>query len=195
MLKSFLLIFFTFIGFANLSQAETLYIFGGAGFSHYEINEKDKTEINSKLTSLGFGSAETTTDAENLSYKFGAGIKIPLLFSIEGSYENLGSIDFKSTTTSPSETISAKAEIRGISIDLLKNVGPLAVSAGVMSLSDNIEISTSKGNIDLPIDKIVLPKLGAKFRLKNYRIEYTRVFITPSSHLNSIIVSYVLDIF
>ena len=57
--------FFIFIGFANLSNAETLYIFGGAGFSQYEINEKDKTEINSRLTSLGFGSAETTTDAEN----------------------------------------------------------------------------------------------------------------------------------
>ena len=58
-----------------------------------------------------------------------------------------------------------------------------------------LDVATSKGNIDLPIDKIVLPKLGAKFRFKSYRIEYTRVFITPSSHLNSIIISYVLDIF
>ena len=96
--KKVIAIFFIFIwSFANISQAETLYLFGGVGISDYEIATKDKSEINNKLTSLGFGSANTVTDTENLSHKFGVGVKIPLLLSIEASYENLGEISFNST--------------------------------------------------------------------------------------------------
>lgn len=195
MYKISLFLFLFLWSFANFSHAKTLYLFGGVGISDYNIATKDKTEINNKLTSLGFGSAKTNTDTQNLSHKFGVGVKIPLLLSIETSYENLGKISFNTTTTTPSETLTGKAEIRGVSIDLLKGLGPLAVSGGFLRITDTIQITSSKGDVDVPIDKILIPKIGVKLKYQNYRLEYNRVFITPNSHVNSIMLSYIFELF
>ena len=80
--------------FSNPSYSENLYLFSSIGYSDYQINLKDKTEINNKLTGIGFGSATTSIVTDNVAYKVGFGLRVPLLFIVEGSYVNYGKIKF-----------------------------------------------------------------------------------------------------
>lgn len=189
----FLLFFFLNLFFSRLSYSETIYLIGSLGTSSYSIDNKDKTEINNKLIALGFSDASTSVKTEDLSYKLGLGIKLPLLFSIESSYANLGEIKFTSETT-PAETITADAKIRGVSLDILKGLGPFSLSAGFMRLDDTIKISSSRGSVDVPVDKMLIPKVGANIKLSNYRLEYSRIFITPNSEINSLMISYIFNL-
>jgi hypothetical protein len=189
----FLLFLFLNLFFSRLSYSETIYLIGSLGTSSYSIDNKDKTEINNKLIALGFSDASTSVKTEDLSYKLGLGIKLPLLFSIESSYANLGEIKFTSETT-PAETITADAKIRGVSLDILKGLGPFSLSAGFMRLDDTIKISSSRGSVDVPVDKMLIPKVGANIKLSNYRLEYSRIFITPNSEINSLMISYIFNL-
>ena len=181
--------------YSNSSNSENLYLFSSIGIADYEINSKDKTEINNKLTSIGFGSATTSSDTNNLTYKVGFGLKVPLNFFVEGSYVNYGKIKFSATTTSPSESLSADVAVKGFSADLLKQLGPFDLTAGFMMVDDDIVISSSKGNVDVPIDEFILPKIGTNFKFNDYRFELNRIFITPNSHVNSFMIGYVVNIF
>jgi len=195
MRKRFISLFLFSILFSNPSYSENLYLFSSIGYSDYQINLKDKTEINNKLTDIGFGSATTSTDTDNLAYKVGFGLRVPLFFVVEGSYVNYGNLNFKTTTTSPSESFSADVPIKGLSLDLLQNLGPFAVSAGLMMVEDDITIPSSLGNINVPIDKLLIPKIGANLKYNNYRLEFNRIFITPNSQIDSLMIGYVFDIF
>ena len=195
MRKRFISLFLFSILFSNPSYSENLYLFSSIGYSDYQINLKDKTEINNKLTDIGFGSATTSTDTDNLAYKVGFGLRVPLFFVVEGSYVNYGNLNFKTTTTSPSESFSADVPIKGLSLDLLQNLGPFAVSAGLMMVEDDVTIDTSLGNINVPIDKLLIPKIGANLKYNNYRLEFNRIFITPNSQIDSLMIGYVFDIF
>ena len=195
MVKCFIFLLLFIILYSNSSNSENLYLFSSIGFVDYQINSKDKTEINNKLTGIGFGSATTSSDTDNLAYKVGFGFKVPLNFFVEGSYVNYGKIKFLSTTTSPSESLSADVEIKGLSADLLKSIGPFALSAGLMMVEDDINISSSKGNVDVPIDEFILPKIGAHLKYNDYRFELNRIFITPNSHINSFMIGYSFDLY
>ena len=166
-----------------------------ANTSNIVITKKDTTEINNKLTSIGFGSATTSTDTDNLAYKVGFGLRVPLFFIVEGSYVNYGNLNFKTTTTSPSESLSVDVPVKGLSLDLLQSLGPFAVSAGLMMVEDDVTIHTSLGNINVPIDKLLIPKIGANLKYNNYRLEFNRIFITPNSQIDSLMIGYVFDIF
>ena len=65
----------------------------------------------------------------------------------------------------------------------------------IMIVEDDITISSSKGNVDVPIDKFILPKIGANFKYNDYRFEFNRIFITPNSQINSFMIGYVFNIF
>ena len=195
MRKCLISIFLFSILFSSPCYSENLYLFSSIGYSDYQINLKDTTEINNKLTSIGFGSATTSTDTDNLAYKVGFGLRVPLFFIVEGSYVNYGNLNFKTTTTSPSESFSADVAIKGLSLDLLQNLGPFAVSAGLMMVEDDITIPSSLGNINVPIDKFLIPKVGANLKYNNYRLEFNRIFITPNSQIDSLMIGYVFNIF
>ena len=195
MRKCLISIFLLSILFSSPSYSENLYLFSSIGYSDYQINLKDTTEINNKLTSIGFGSATTSTDTDNLAYKVGFGLRVPLFFVVEGSYVNYGNLNFKTTTTSPSESLSADVPIKGLSLDLLQSLGPFAVSAGLMMVEDDITIPSSLGNINVPIDKLLIPKIGANLKYNNYRLEFNRIFITPNSQIDSLMIGYVFNIF
>ena len=195
MRKCLISIFLFSILFSSPSYSENLYLFSSIGYSDYQINLKDTTEINNKLTSIGFGSATTSTDTDNLAYKVGFGLRVPLFFIVEGSYVNYGNLLFKTTTTSPSESLSVDVPLKGLSLDLLQNLGPFAVSAGLMMVEDDITIPSSLGNINVPIDKLLIPKIGANLKYNNYRLEFNRIFITPNSQIDSLMIGYVFDIF
>ena len=195
MRKCYISLFLFIILYSNSSNSENLYLFSSIGFADYQINSKDKTEINNKFTGIGFGSATTSSDTDNLVYKVGFGLRVPLNFFVEGSYVNYGKIKFSSTTTSPTESLSANVVMKGLSANLLKSLGPFALSAGFMMVEDDIAISSSKGNVDIPIDKFILPKIGANLKYNDYRFEFNRIFITPNSQINSFMIGYVFNIF
>ena len=194
MRKCFISLFLFSILFSNPSYSENLYLFSSIGYSDYQINLKDKTEINNKLTGIGFGSATTSTVTDNLAYKVGFGLRVPLFISVEGSYVNYGNLLFKTTTTSPSEALLAEVAVKGLSLDILQSLGPLAVSAGLMMVEDDIAIISSKGNINIPIDKFLIPKIGLNLKYNDYRFEFNRIFITPNSQVDSFMIGYVFNI-
>jgi hypothetical protein len=195
MRKCFIALFLSSILFSNPSYSDDLYLFSSIGYSDYQINLKDKTEINNKLTSIGFGSAATSIETDNLAYRVGFGLKIPFFFTLEGSYINFGNLNFKTTTTSPSESLSANVALKGLSLDVLQSLGPIAASAGLMMVEDDIAIVSSKGNINVPIDKLLIPKIGVNLKYSDYRVEFNRIFITPNSKIDSLMIGYVFDIF
>ena len=195
MRKCFSSFFLFILLFSNPSYSENLYLFSSIGYSDYQINLKDTTEINNKLTGIGFGSATTSTDTDNLAYKVGFGLRVPLFFIVEGSYVNYGNLLFKTTTSSPSEALLAEVAVKGLSLDILQSLGPLAVSAGLMMVEDDIAIISSKGNIKIPIDKFLIPKIGVNLKYNNYRLEFNRIFITPNSQIDSLMIGYVFNIF
>ena len=195
MKKCFISLFLFSILFSNPSYSENLYLFSSIGYSDYQVNLKDKTEINNKLTGIGFGSATTSIGTDDLAYKVGFGLRVPLFFTVEGSYVNYGNLNFKTTTTSPSESLSADVEFKGLSVDILQSLGPFAASAGLMMVEDDIVIISSKGNINVPIDKLLIPKIGVNFKYNDYRIEFNRIYITPNSQIDSVMIGYVFNIF
>ena len=81
-----------------------------------------------------------------------------------------------------------------MSLDILKGLGPFSLSAGFMRLDDTIKISSSRGSVDVPVDKMLIPKVGANIKLSNYRLEYSRIFITPNSEINSLMISYIFNL-
>ena len=195
MRKCLISIFLFSILFSSPSYSENLYLFSSIGYSDYQINLKDKTEINNQLTGIGFGSATTSTVTDDLAYNVGFGLRVPLFFIVEGSYVNYGNLNFKTTTTSPSESLSVDVPLKGLSLDLLQSLGPFAVSAGLMMVEDAVTIPSSLGNINVPIDKLLIPKIGANLKYNNYRLEFNRIFITPNSQIDSLMIGYVFDIF
>ena len=192
-----LLIIFLIFGFffTKIAYSENLYLYGGLGFSDYSINSKDENEIDNKLINLGFASSSTSTSSEHLLYKFGLGFKTPLKFSIEASYINYGKVSFASETAGPTETMAADVKIQGLNLDIQKNFGPFGISAGFIRVNDNIEVASSKGNIDVPVDDILIPKIGTNIKINNYRFELNRVFLTTNSQINSFIISYIFNLF
>ena len=111
------------------------------------------------------------------------------------TYLDIGQISLATSTTTPSESLNAKINIEGISIDLIKNIGPIGLTGGILKINDKIKISSSLGNANVPIDDLFLPKIGGNIKINNYRFEINRIFLTPNSHLNNIMISYIFDIF
>ena len=143
-----------------LYSKETLYLFGGAGYSNYDIGDSDITEINNKVTGLGFGTSKTTTDIKKFSYEYGFGLEILKILTVEISYLDMGQISLATSTTTPSESLNTKINIEGISIDLIKNIGPIGLTGGILKIDNDIKISSSLGNANAPIDDLFLPKIG-----------------------------------
>ena len=169
--------------------------FGGIGFSKYNIGNSDITEVDNKLTGLGFATSVTTVDAKNFSYKYGIGINILESFSIEAFYANLGQVSINSSTTSPAESLSANVDIKGLGFDLVKYIGPVGLSGGIIKIDNDITITSSLGSANVPIDDYFLPKVGGNIKINNYRIEVNRTFLTVDSYLNNFTLSYIFDVF
>ena len=159
-----------------LYSKETLYLFGSAGYSNYAIGDSDITEIDNKITGLGFGTSKTITDTKKFSYEYGIGLKMLELLIVEISYLDMGQISLTTSTTVPSESLNAKINIEGISIDLIKNIGPIGLTGGILKIDDNVKISSSLGNVNIPIDDLFLPKIGGNIKINNYRLEINRTF-------------------
>ena len=190
----FFLFLFLFIC-PNISYGQSFYLLGGVGITNEKINQTDKNTIDTKIINIGFGSSKTTSDNKNFSYKLGMGIKIPLLFSLEGYYGNFGKITLNSITTSPSENINSVIKLNGLNLDILKNLGPVGLSLGVLKIDEKIKIKSSKGNIGIPVDSLFFPKIGANLKYKNYRLDFNRIYLSPDSQANSVILTYMFTIF
>ncbi len=181
--------------FLNTAHSkDNVYLIGGLGNSNYSIGDSDITEINNKLTGLGFATATTTVSTDNLSYEFGFGINVFESYYIEATYLNFGNIEISSTTTSPAESLTADIAIKGFNVDLSKSIGPFGLSAGIIKIDNDVEISSSLGNADVPIDDYFLPKFGVSVQLSNYRAEISRTFLTTNSYLNNLMLSYIINL-
>ena len=186
--------------FSNISSKilygkDNIYIFGGLGYSNYEINNSDITEINNKITGLGFATSSTTYDSKNFSYEYGIGLDVLELFVLEASYLDLGQVSLETNTTGPSETLTTDIDIEGISLDLVRNIGPLGFTRGFLKIDDDIKVYSSLGNTNVPVDDLLLPRLGANIIVNNYRFEINRTFLSPNSHLNNFMISYIFNLF
>ena len=189
-MKKFILFFFILL-FSTSVLSDNIYIFGNIGISDFQIDNDDKTDINTKLTNLGFSSASTSVNSDNFSYELGLGVVLPLLrLGLEASIIDYGEIKFNSTTTSPAETINANVPIKGVALDILKELGPISLNTGLISINDNVEIVSSKGNINVPIDDILIPKVGVNYNFGNYRLEYTKIFLTTQSTMDIFMLGY-----
>ena len=196
MLRFTIIIFcILFFSIKNVHSKDSLYFFGGLGISNYNIGNSDIDEVNNKLTGLGFATSSTSFQTDNLSYEYGIGTGLLALMNLELSYLSLGQLTSDSSTTSPSESLKAKVNIQGLNFDLVKNFGPFGISGGLIKIDDKVSISSSLGNIDLPIDDYFLPKIGIGVMLKRYRIEANRAYLTQNSSLNYFMISYVFDVF
>ena len=185
------IVFFFILFFSTPVLSDNIYIFGNIGISDFQIKNDDKSDINTKLTNLGFSSASTSVNSDNFSYEVGIGVVLPLLrVGLEASIIDYGEIKFTSTTTSPAETINANVPIRGIAADILKELGPISLNAGLISINDNVEIVSSKGNLNVPIDDILIPKVGVNYNFGNYRLEYTKIFLTTQSTMDIFMLGY-----
>ena len=100
---------------------------------------------------------------------------------------------FTSTTTTPSETINTNVPNKGVALDILKKLGPLSFNAGLININDNVEIVSSKGNLNVPIDDILIPKVGLNYQFGNYRLEYTKIFLTTNSTMDTFMVGYMFN--
>ena len=192
-MKKFI-VFLFILSFSSPVSSENIYLFGNVGASDFQIKNKDKTDIDTKLTNLGFSSASTSVNSDNFSYELGLGVVLPLLrIGIEASIIDYGEIKFTSTTTSPSETINTNVPIKGVALDILKKLGPLSFNAGLININDNVEIVSSKGNLNVPIDDILIPKVGLNYQFGNYRLEYTKIFLTTNSTMDNFMVGYMFN--
>ena len=192
-MKKFI-VFFFILFFSTPVLSDNIYIFGNIGISDFQIKNDDKSDINTKLTNLGFSSASTSVNSDNFSYEVGIGVVLPLLrVGLEASIIDYGEIKFTSTTTSPAETINANVPIRGIAADILKELGPISLNAGLISINDNVEIVSSKGNLNVPIDDILIPKVGINYQFGNYRLEYAKIFLTTKSTMDIFMVGYIFN--
>ena len=189
------LIFLFFFIYPNISYSQSFYLLGGAGITNGKISQIDKNTIDTKIKNIGFESSKTTSSNENFSYKLGMGINIPLLFSLEGYYGNFGKITINSTTTTPSENINSVIKLNGLNLDILKNLGPAGISLGVLKIDEKIKIKSSKGNVGIPVDTLFFPKIGANLKYKNYRLDFNRIYLSPDSQANSVILTYMFTIF
>ncbi len=188
------IVFFFILFFSTPVLSDNIYIFGNIGISDFQIKNDDKSNINTKLTNLGFSSASTSVNSDNFSYEVGIGVVLPLLrVGLEASIIDYGEIKFTSTTTSPAETINANVPIRGIAADILKELGPISLNAGLISINDNVEIVSSKGNLNVPIDDILIPKVGINYQFGNYRLEYAKIFLTTKSTMDIFMVGYIFN--
>ena len=192
-MKKFILFFFILL-FSTSVLSDNIYVFGNIGISDFQIQNDDKSDINTKLTNLGFSSASTSVNSDNFSYELGLGVVLPLLrIGIEASIIDYGEIKFTSTTTTPSETINTNVPIKGVALDILKKLGPLSFNAGLININDNVEIVSSKGNLNVPIDDILIPKVGLNYQFGNYRLEYTKIFLTTNSTMDTFMVGYMFN--
>ena len=91
-MKKFILFFFILL-FSTSVLSDNIYIFGNIGISDFQIDNDDKTDINTKLTNLGFSSASTSVNSDNFSYELGLGVVLPLLrLGLEASIIDYGEI-------------------------------------------------------------------------------------------------------
>ena len=193
MKKTFLIIFLLIISTSVFSK--NIYLFGSLGMSNYNISDKDTNAIDSKLTDIGFSTASTSTTTDNLAYKVGLGINFPVInIGIESSYVNYGKIAFKSNTTVPTETLNVDVNIEGIAVDVTKTIGPISFAAGLMNIDDSVKINSSQGNVNVPIDDILIPKIGINLMFNNIRFEYSRLYFSNNSNLDAFMFGYVLNI-
>ena len=192
-MKKFILFFFILL-FSTSVLSDNIYVFGNIGFSDFQIENDDKSDINTKLTNLGFSSASTSVNSDIFSYELGVGVVLPLLrVGLEASIIDYGEIKFTSTTTSPAEIINANVAIKGVALDILKQLGPISLNTGLISINDNVEIVSSKGNINVPIDDILIPKVGVNYHFGNYRLEYTKIFLSTKSTMDVFMVGYIFN--
>ena len=84
--------------------------------------------------------------------------------------------------------------IKGFNVDLSKSIGPFGLSAGIIKIDNDVKISSSLGNADVPIDDYFLPKFGVSVQLSNYRAEISRTFLTTNSYLNNLMLSYIINL-
>ena len=70
------------------------------------------------------------------------------------------------------------------------DVGPISFNTGLISINDNVEIVSSKGNLNVPIDDILIPKVGVNYNFGNYRLEYTKIFLTTQSTMDIFMLGY-----
>ena len=195
MLRLLLIIFCILFFSTKITYSkDSLYLFGSLGLSNYSIGNSDITEVNNKLTGLGFATSSTIVDSKKLSYEYGLGMNVLKLFAMELSYLDLGQVSIESTTTSPGESLNAKVNIEGTSVDIIKTIGPIGFTGGLIKIDDDITISSSLGSVDVPIGDYFLPKIGASVQINNYRIEANRTFLTPNSNLNNFMFSYIFSI-
>jgi hypothetical protein len=113
-MKKLFILLFTLLSLQSNVNSEEAYMFGGAKLFNYGIEKSDLQAINTSLVSLGFSSSASSTDNSGIGFDVGIGVEIAPNFSIEGSYVNYGTLEIKTETTGPTETLFTEVKGDGI---------------------------------------------------------------------------------
>ena len=165
---------FTFILLSTqvkVYSAET-YMFGGVKLFNYGIEKSDLQEINTSLVVLGFDSSASSTDNTGIGFDIGFGAEIAPNFSIEGGYVNYGTLEIKTNTTGPTESITTKITGDGVSGAVKFSQEGYYAKAGMHSWDFSGTVSTSQGSSSDALGSGTDPFFGFGFGSEQMELGY-----------------------
>jgi hypothetical protein len=148
------------------------YMFGGAKIFNYGIDKSDLQVINTSLVALGFSSSASSTDNTGIGFDIGFGAEITPNFSIEGGYVNYGTLEIKTNTTGPTESITTKITGDGVSGAVKFSQEGYYAKAGMHSWDFSGTVSTSQGSSSDALGSGTDPFFGIGFGSEQLEFGY-----------------------
>jgi len=176
-------------------EKKKFYVLGSLGGVNYNVKSSELQNINIALVNLGFSSSTTSTDNRGAIYKIGAGLDFNQYLSLEGGYTNLGTLEIKTTTTGPSESIAIDIKPDGFEFSgLVKyhfNDKALVYGrVGMLSWRASGTVTTSLGSASESFGSGTDVTLGIGFEYDPVRIEYQN-YTLGNANINTFHVSYI----
>tara|TARA_B110000285_G_C15039981_1_gene571293 strand:- start:1 stop:507 length:507 start_codon:yes stop_codon:yes gene_type:complete len=147
-------------------------MFGGAKIFNYGIDKSDLQVINTSLVALGFSSSASSTDNTGIGFDIGFGAEITPNFSIEGGYVNYGTLEIKTNTTGPTESITTKITGDGVSGAVKFSQEGYYAKAGMHSWDFSGTVSTSQGSSSDALGSGTDPFFGIGFGSEQLEFGY-----------------------
>jgi hypothetical protein len=171
-MKKLFILLFTLLSLQSNVNSEEAYMFGGAKLFNYGIEKSDLQAINTSLVSLGFSSSASSTDNSGIGFDVGIGVEIAPNFSIEGSYVNYGTLEIKTETTGPTETLFTEVKGDGIAGALKYSQEGFYAKGGMHSWDFSATITASLGSSSDALGSGTDPFFGFGFGSEQMELGY-----------------------